>query len=392
MYEEDFIVENFLNGVIHPVKWRYTLHLIANISTNEIRDPLIDQLKSQLEYVDREEIISYIDRLANKNYNGPTIYRDLIEERSIEQRSALIEKVGSKVLNSTIDFSITAAAQTENYYFWNAIQSYKRDIRINHKSNFYEQRACLHMCLDEWSKAYSLSKKSQNPEYISVVGFSFGHFENVIQNLDPLLLLIRKRKTSIISVFELLHMMTFSFLCCFDFTSGEDPKLDCLMCLLQEENLMRAKMALQNFLQSRYNSAIEWVDSLEDFSALSVYMCFSFPSVQETIKENALIHTCYPYSSIEISKIASKLGISEDQTEEMIQKVISKNKLNYKIDYTKKMLHRVPKAQENYKKQELLRQTSTTTIKLNELLWRMNITKHETDESFLDGDATQSQV
>lgn len=383
MYEEDFIVENFLKDMIHPVSWRYSIHLIANIEKNEIRDSLIDKLKGQLELADRAEIISYIDRLSNRNYNGPTIYRDLVEERYLEQRSALMEKVGPKVLCSTIDFSITAAAQTEKYYFWNAIQSYKRDIRVNHKSKFYEQRACLHMCLDEWSKAYSLAKKSQNPEYISVLGFSFGHFDKVIQHLDDLFLLIRKRKTSIISVFELLHIITFSFLCCFDFTSGEDPKLDRLCSLLQEENLIRAKLALQSFLQSRYNSAFEWVDSLEDFSTLSVYMCFSFPAVQEAVKENALIHLCFPYSSIQISKIASKLGIDESQTEEMVQKAFSKNKLNFKIDYSNKTLNRIPRSQENFEKQDLLRQISTTEIKLNELLWRMSMKKQETDDNYI---------
>ena len=393
MYDdEDFIVENFLKDVIHPVSWRYTIHLIANIEKNEIRDSLINKLKENLEYEDRIEIISYIDRLANKNYNGPTIYRDLAEEHFIEQRSVLIERVGSKMLNSTIDFSITAAAQTEHYYFWNAIQSYKRDIRINNKSKFYEQRACLHMCLDGWAKAYSLAKKSKNPEYISVLGFSFGHFEAVIQNLDPLFNLIKKRKMSIVSVFELLHIITFSFLCCVDFTSGESTNLDRLFCLLQEEDLTQAKIALQHFMQNRYRNAIEWVDSLENFATLSVYIGFSFPTILESIKENALLHICYPYKSVQISKVAASLGIDENATEEMIQNACLKNKCCFKIDYTDRTIKRVPQSQENRQKRDILNQTSASLIKLNELLWKKNITKEESEQFFINNDATGSQI
>ncbi|KAK8893901.1 hypothetical protein M9Y10_022330 [Tritrichomonas musculus] len=377
MYDEENVIESFLQNVIHPVSCRYTIHLIANVSNIKSKIYLIDQMKKELKYHDRIGFASYIDRLSNKNYNGPTIYRDFIEERLTEQRSTILEKSGTKMLNSTINFAATAVAQTDNFYFWNAIQSYKRDTRVNNKSHFYEQRACLHICLDEWTKAYALSKKSQNPEYISVIGFSFGNFDIVLQNLDSLFLLIRQRKTSIVSVFELLHMIVFSFLCCFDFTLGENPKLDILLMFLQEENLIKPKIALQNFLQSHYKNAIDWIDSLENFTSLSLYMCFSFSMVQDAIRVNALVHFCYPFSSIKISVISDQFNIDEDRAEEMIQKACLNHKLNCKIDYVDKTLKRLPKSQESHEKQNILRQSRTTTIKLNEFLWKLKMQKQE---------------
>ncbi|OHT11243.1 hypothetical protein TRFO_01208 [Tritrichomonas foetus] len=396
MLNEENIVDNLLNGVKHPISWRYIIHLIANVESDEVRSKLADQIKKKLSILGRNGFVSYVEKLSKKNYDGPAIYRDFTEENYIEQRSILIEKIGLRILGSQTDFSVTAAAQTDHFYFWNAIQSYKRDYQLNKRSKFYIQRACLYICLDEWTKAYNLALKSKDPELISVISFSFGDFAQVINNTNSLLKIIRQRKTKIASIFELLYIITLSILCSYEFLPDEDTLLDNLFLFLQEQNLHSAKSAIKNFKDHKFLFAINWVNSLENLTSLSIYMCFSFQNVQEAVIANVIIHFCYPYKSISLSKISSILNLEEVQIEEILQNLCLENKLSCKIDYVEKTLEKIPNMKIHYNRRKVLRRSKMCLIKFQELLWILNIQRSEaksnTNQGGLDFIVAESQT
>lgn len=371
---EQQIVNNLLNGVKFPVSWRYKMHLLVNVQNEETRNSFKPSMLAKLQNCESNDAINFLDRVLDNDYDGPAVYRNQAEEMQIENRSMQREiAILSNAIKSP-DFSVNASAQTNKLLFWNAIQSYKREKRLNstkdHPKKFYVERSQLHIVLDEWHVARVLAKKAKDIELMAVLNYSFGSFDTVCSFFEKILLLIESHELSIVSSFEMLHIITISLLCRYSFTE-EDYLLMQLMRMLNDRNYVELSDALQSFMNGDYVNALSFIDSIEPIAQLSIYMCYSFEDAKKNIKMNAIIHNLFPYSVISLDRISIDVGLDQNETEQLLEEMIDKNRICAKIDYVSNQFIRGNKELQNYQKiNDALERSTIIRLKAQEGIWR----------------------
>ncbi|EAY18462.1 hypothetical protein TVAG_083150 [Trichomonas vaginalis G3] len=297
-------------------------------------------LKSYLASIGNISHLSFIERLYEGNYRGPLINRNLEEENDLETKSLRREVDIYRLKEKEVDYSVTASAQTRQLRFWNAIQSYKRDIRIRSSASssdkYYEQRAVLHMILGEFRKSYVLAKKANNYELMTVLSFMNSEFRNIIEILDDVIMQIENTPITVVTHMELFYIIGFSFLASWDLKKDDNELFEEFMSCLEDEKDKPLRDLMMNFKNHQYKAVIEGFNSMSPMGYISMYMQPSFSRLKNEINKNIVSHLLSSYVSMAVSEIKENTGISAIELPEIICECISTNKLSGKYDYVER--------------------------------------------------------
>jgi hypothetical protein len=194
---------------------------------------------------------AFIEKVSSPAYDGPSVYRNILEELQIAGRMRRV------LDHPDVDLVANAEAQVRNLYFSNALLTYKELNRVRSDSHFYIERAVIHIALDDWNSALAVAKKSGNLELISVLAFAFGDCAPCFANLEFLLGAVQRQSTTIVGVYELLWILTLSVLAKLDLGHTADYAISFLTGLLEIEGIPAAVLILKAFADADF-SRVTW--------------------------------------------------------------------------------------------------------------------------------------
>jgi hypothetical protein len=335
MEDELTIMSALLRGVKYPVSWRYTVHLICNVESESVKNALKDRLLQRISRHRNARLARFVDTVCFPNYSGPAVFRDKVEEDQLRTRltDALAERKH--------DLAATARAQTENFYFWNAIQTYQESHRLFPDFPFYTERSELHSVLDEWHRALVLAQKSGSIEHVSVLSFAFGNLLPAFQNREFLLGLIQQDREGIIGKYELGLVLLLSLLSEISISEVHSDLLSHLIVQLERLHLENGANALRAFARCNFAEVLSFVRDFGILEFLSLYLCFACDTVKRNVRVNCISQFVAPFATISLDSIAEALGISDEQTIELLSDAIERQKVIGRIDLIARTFHRV---------------------------------------------------
>jgi hypothetical protein len=380
--DESAFAKNILEGVEHPMQWKYRMHILRAAHEDTTRKQIFAELRDYLVSIGNMSQMSFIENVEQPDYDGPIIYRNYEEEQEIEEKSSQREANIYKRKEKEIDYSVTAEAQVKQLKFWNAYQSYKRDIRIrsNHSTQdkYYEKRAALLLLLDEYRKAYCIAKKAEAYELMTVLSFVQGDFRNVISLFDNVTMHISSTPVTVVSRYELFHMIGFSFLANWDFYGKNNELFDELMSFLEADgkyiNLMNA---LVSFSKREYKDCLKSFQELSMLGYLSLYICVSWRALVANINKNIAAHCVTPYSTMTIMEINAQTGLSSIDLPLILAEAIGDGYVSGRVDVVDNVF--IAKPGETFRSdRKIIDAAENLKTMINEGLWKVEVYKEAT--------------
>ena len=376
---ESFFAKEFLDDLSHPMFWKYRMYVLNKSKEEITKTQVFTSLKEYLTSIGNFSQTSFLEKVKQKDYTGPIIYRNLKEEQQLEQKSLNRETAIYKRQEKEIDYSVTASAQVRQLKFWNALQNYKRDIRIRSSQSkcdkYYEQRAQLHLVLDEYRKAYCLAKKAEAYELMVVLSFVHSEFRNVINLFEDVVMQIENTPVTVVTRFELFLMIGFSFLAKWNFYEDDNEIFNEFMTYIEEdkkyENL---KQSLIKFKERKFVECLNSFNEIGKFSYLSVYMNISWNDLISEIHKNIVAHCVMPYYSLTFQEISQQTSLSRLDLPLILSEAIGDGLISGRVDICDKTF--IAKPRENPKKQKEILDCALNLKTMIEVgLWKLDTSR-----------------
>ena len=376
---ESIFANELLENLSLPMLWKYRM-FVLNKSKEEItKTQVFLSLKEYLASIGNFSQTSFIEKVRQKDYNGPIIYRNAKEEQQLEQKSLNREIAIYKRYEKEIDYSVTASAQVRQLKFWNALQNYKRDIRLRSSKSkcdkYYEQRAQLHLVLDEYRKAFCLARKASSYELIVVTSFVESDFRKVIELFEDAVMQIENTPVTAVTRFELMHMIGFSFLAKWNFNEDDNELFDEFMSYISEEKKYEnLKNSLIQFKERKYVEALKSFNEIGKFYYISVYMSISWNDLIAEIHKNVVAHCVRPYYTLSIQEISQQTGLSRIDLPMILSEAIGDGLISGKVDICAKTYTSSPR--ENPKQQKEIVDSAENLIAMVKVgFWKLDASK-----------------
>jgi hypothetical protein len=242
-------------------------------------------------------------------------------------------RVKHRLSDGISNLRLAAQFQTQNLYFWNAMQTYRGIRQSPTAAPCYLERCELHMVLDEWYRALVLAKKSLNMVYFSVLSFAFAECLPALQNLESLLDQIHRGALGIISSYELLLILLLSVFCEMSLSESEIVAVEGLQSALERGNLENEANALRSFLDSDFAPVVAFVDELAPIAQLSIYICFPFETIRSKVRINCIAQYVAPFSNISLLEIANAIGTDRQEARGILMSAIHAEKAFGRVDF-----------------------------------------------------------
>jgi len=329
-----------VEGVQYPFLWKYFVLFVNRIQNNMITTYFENLMKDYLVSIgdySREEFISRIK--GNLNIKS-LVYRNNEEEIEIEKAMDKAEESMVKNPDLRFDFSVTASAQMRQLRFWNALQSYKRDVKLRGKSShlgkYYIERCLLCIHLENWRKALIYANKSDNAILKCAVNFHEKKFRVVFDMYQEIISQIGWQSIDFISKFEVFCIFGLSAL-----ASAQPHELyivESFLTFIDNTVFNSIKEPLTSFTRCEYNSILPALSELNLLYSLSPFFNGVQSNLEQEIKKNIIRSTISSYSNISIPKISSITGLDNNSVVLLACENINEGLLNAKVDIHKQII------------------------------------------------------
>jgi hypothetical protein len=212
----------------------------------------------------------------------------------------------------------------------------------------------LHIALDEWSRALSLSRKSGNIELLSVLSFAYCDCSPCYQHIEELCAMIHENSLRVISVHELLWILTLSILAKMTLKDAHRYPISDLIMLLENEEMADATGALKAFLVSDFTTVVWFVEHIDWIAQRSLFICFSCESVKKSVTLNCIAQYCCPFRALAFREIAHSVGIPQDTIGDLIVAAVDEGLIVGRIDFVGERFERVSGQADWNRKREIL--------------------------------------
>ena len=378
MNESSFTKE-LIEDLSHPMLWKYRMHVLNKAREDSTKLQIFASLKDYLISIGNFSMTPFLEKVRQRDYTGPLIYRNTQEELQLEQKSLNRETAIYKRQEKEVDYSVTASAQIRQLKFWNALQNYKRDIRLRSSQStidkYYEQRAILHLILDEYRKAYSLAKKADAYELMVVISFIQSDFRNVLKLFEHVVMQIENTPITIVSRFELFLMIGLSFLAKWNFYEDNNEIFDEYMTYIEgDKKYDLLVQTLKQFRKKQFVDSLKSFKEISNFSYLSLYMSISWSDLVAEINKNTAAHCVLPYSSISFDEIHQQTGLSKLEMPLILSEAIADGIISGRIDVCAKIF--TATGRENEKQQQQIKDAvENLKTMIQEGLWKADTYK-----------------
>eukprot|EP00039_Didymoeca_costata_P023820 m.8438 g.8438 ORF g.8438 m.8438 type:complete len:452 (-) comp3892_c0_seq1:126-1481(-) len=105
------------------------------------------------------------------------------------------------------------------------------------------------------------------------------------------------------------------------------------------ELVPQVRELLKAFCSSRYAKCLNLLNTMKSDLLLDIYLEYHINDLYERIREKALVQYFSPFLSVDMNKMAESFNCSVKELEKDLIKLISKGKIQARIDSDKKILH-----------------------------------------------------
>ena len=198
---------------------------------------------------------------------------------------------------------------------------------------FYRQRTEILLVMGRWNEAFEVAVKGRLTEAAFVCAIAAGRFQDAENMLSQIYILLRSgasEKESVVSVFELVHLVLYvAFTCksCVEVAGYVD-----ILRNVTNYDLEYLFEIASQFANRSFSAFWKGISSLEQLMSMSIYTYPSLSLLKNAILQNMVANAAAPFSKVTFSSLASDMEISKQTVIDMLQLLILSGRLHGKLD------------------------------------------------------------